>query len=250
MEYVIYKIINKITGKSYVGKTNNLSARMKNHRNSTCCRYLYNAIKKYGWENFEVKVLQECTRDEAPVLELEYILRENTLVPNGYNLILETHQGRSFHEETLGKMSKNVQGINKSGRKYTSSYIGVRRSKNRDNFDMRLVKNGITYSKTFKSEIEAAESYDKLALHLYGSDARINFPEQLKNYLSSDLSKHSETILFRKKLTSSVKGVCFHKITQKWYAYYYSNKKQIRLGLFQTEQEAINKIKEYNESIK
>lgn len=60
----IYKIVNKIDGKEYIGKTEktNIQLRWKRHL-SDCKRHstkLYNAIKKYGSNNFEIYVM-ECT---------------------------------------------------------------------------------------------------------------------------------------------------------------------------------------------
>jgi group I intron endonuclease len=65
MEGRIYKIINQVNGKFYVGKTmKSLSTRFYNHcydainRNSTS--YFHRAIRKYGKENFIIEEIEEC----------------------------------------------------------------------------------------------------------------------------------------------------------------------------------------------
>ena len=49
--------------------------------------YLYNAIKKYGWNNIEHEVVaQNLTEDEAKNFEMVLISKLNSKNPNGYNL--------------------------------------------------------------------------------------------------------------------------------------------------------------------
>jgi group I intron endonuclease len=67
------------------------------------CRYLRNAIQKYGWDNFKVEFRQvpvETLNEE----EQKQIKRLNTMAPNGYNL---TSGGERYKasEETKKRMS-------------------------------------------------------------------------------------------------------------------------------------------------
>ena len=63
----IYKITNKISGKSYIGKTEeSVDKRVKQHLNdSVKDRYrdrpLYRAINKYGFENFQIEIIEETS---------------------------------------------------------------------------------------------------------------------------------------------------------------------------------------------
>lgn len=64
----IYKIVNKINNKIYIGKTNDIQKRIKRHLRSVknkINRYLYVAINHYGWENFDAEIIEECTDDVA-----------------------------------------------------------------------------------------------------------------------------------------------------------------------------------------
>jgi group I intron endonuclease len=62
----VYCITNLINGKRYVGKTNDLDRRWRDHQNNCSdekCpdrdKLLYKAMRKYGVENFEFAVLWE-----------------------------------------------------------------------------------------------------------------------------------------------------------------------------------------------
>jgi group I intron endonuclease len=50
------------------------------------CTFLNNAIRKYGADAFQVRVLQLCDREDLDTYEQHYIATLNTLYPNGYNL--------------------------------------------------------------------------------------------------------------------------------------------------------------------
>ena len=59
----IYKITNSVDGKIYIGKTiKNYLLRWKDHISDhyTKNSYLYRAMKKYGYENFNVTLLEIC----------------------------------------------------------------------------------------------------------------------------------------------------------------------------------------------
>lgn len=88
----IYCITNIINNKQYVGKTiNTIEERFKEHcrdsRKTRCNkRPLYNAMNKYGIENFKIEEL-EYIEDDKLLAEREiYWIKElNTYGHNGYN---------------------------------------------------------------------------------------------------------------------------------------------------------------------
>ena len=85
---VIYLITNKINGKRYVGQTiRPLSERWKDHCRANDNNYFHNAIRKYGKENFELKIIDAATNGlELDAKEIYWINKLNTLFPHGYNL--------------------------------------------------------------------------------------------------------------------------------------------------------------------
>jgi hypothetical protein len=80
----IYKIINKINGKWYIGKHNGSDP---NYMGSG--KLLKQAYKKYGIDNFEKVILETCSTDEELNLrEIEWIKSTNALSDtNCYNLV-------------------------------------------------------------------------------------------------------------------------------------------------------------------
>jgi len=114
----IYLITNKINGKRYVGQTIVfVSARWYSHKYSALKgKYewpLHRAIRKYGKDNFEIKVLSRCiSTKELDHRETYYIKILNTLSPNGYNAQTGGHSNHTVSEETKYKQSEATKGEN------------------------------------------------------------------------------------------------------------------------------------------
>jgi len=65
----VYQIVNLVNGKRYVGSSINIRNRWGGHvwnlsRNTHHCKYLQYSWNKYGAENFEISVLEECPKEE------------------------------------------------------------------------------------------------------------------------------------------------------------------------------------------
>lgn len=74
------------------------------------CRLLNKAIRKYGAENFTIKLLKECYIFELDFYENIYIEVKDGMTPLGYNLI----EGNSRQsQETKQRRSKSMMGKNK-----------------------------------------------------------------------------------------------------------------------------------------
>ena len=87
--YYIYKATNKLNGKIYIGKTNNIGQRIRQHLTTAKKRdsEFHKALDEDGFKNFIWEFLEYTTSPEiASTLEKEYILKFNSLVPNGYNV--------------------------------------------------------------------------------------------------------------------------------------------------------------------
>lgn len=88
MKGIIYKVTNKVNGKSYIGQTRyTLEFRWRQHLHKKDNVYFHNAIKKYGAENFSLEVLEECDVDKLNSREIFYIAKYNTF-EEGYNLTI------------------------------------------------------------------------------------------------------------------------------------------------------------------
>ena len=105
---IVYKIKNLLTNISYIGQTvQSLEKRWIHHCTpNSGCKYLSNAIQKYGKENFEIKVLAYCNNiEEMNHREQYYIKLFNTLAPNGYNLM--TGGGNSLPSKEVSEKRSN-----------------------------------------------------------------------------------------------------------------------------------------------
>lgn len=98
-KYCVYMHTNKINNHFYIGITS-LSPNKrygKNGSNYKECTYFWNAIQKYGWDNFEHKILFDgLTKEEACNKEIELISKMKMKYPNCcYNILLGGDLGRA-----------------------------------------------------------------------------------------------------------------------------------------------------------
>lgn len=90
----IYCFTNKMNGKSYVGQSTDIQRRFFEHKTrKTENTYFHDAIEKYGFENFEFKVLEECRKEELDIKEKFYIKKLKAYYPDGYNVDIGGHGG-------------------------------------------------------------------------------------------------------------------------------------------------------------
>lgn len=89
--YSIYKATNVINGKSYIGFDSKWPQRLKKHKQNykNENRKFYDAIKKYGWNNFEWNILYQSYDGIHCLKEMEsYFIKEYNSFHNGYNMTL------------------------------------------------------------------------------------------------------------------------------------------------------------------
>lgn len=115
----IYKILNKVNMKFYIGSTINFNKRFQSHRyllrkNNHENILLQNAWNKYGEECFEFIILEECDLPLLTIREQFYIdtlSTTNRLI--GYNLSPTANStlGFKFSKESKQKMSLKKEGL-------------------------------------------------------------------------------------------------------------------------------------------
>jgi len=120
---IIYKIVNKINGKIYIGQTSqSLNHRMGEHLSEAKTRgvrLIGRAFRKYGISSFDVSIID--TAESSDVLnekEIYWTSYYNSKVPHGYNLTDGGKGQRGYRrsEETRRKLSASRKGV-PTGRK-------------------------------------------------------------------------------------------------------------------------------------
>ena len=118
----IYMVVNMVNHKKYIGQSKNIKKRFQSHhlvdyKNENNCNYntkFYQAIRKYGIDNFEVIVLQLCKEEELDDLEIKFIKEFDTF-KNGYN---STEGGQfwspNIHSEEIETKRRQTREKNKS----------------------------------------------------------------------------------------------------------------------------------------
>ena len=126
--YTIYKALNKINNKVYIGFDSNWPHRKNSHK----CYYkskdtkFYRAIKKYGWENFKWVIIYQSKDKLHTLKEMEtHFITEYNSFKKGYNSTFGGDGTFGFHntnykpsygflgkkhtKQTKALMSKNMK---------------------------------------------------------------------------------------------------------------------------------------------
>ena len=162
----LYSITNKSNGKLYIGKSEDLAKRKREHfstlRNNTHCnKHLQRAFNKYGEDSFVFTILLEADESvDLSNLEIETIADfDSTNIENGYNITRggEGVGGYKHSYESRVKMSLSHGGtgeLDKPKEKYhfTDEH-----------------KENISKGKKVYTEEQLAEAVD---LHKQGCSAR------------------------------------------------------------------------------
>jgi group I intron endonuclease len=133
----IYKIINNVNDKVYIGQTwMTIKKRFADHKSPSKigCIKLQNAFNKYGRDNFRIECIAMCSDQlTANYLEISYII-EYCSIENGYNITTGgssvmfgrkhseesklknrlSHLGKITSNETKNKLSQATKGIPKT----------------------------------------------------------------------------------------------------------------------------------------
>ena len=131
MKMCIYKITNKLSGKSYIGQSRGkVGSRWGKHirgENRTYNSAIHAAISKHGVKNFEFLVIDFCeTIEQLDYKEQLYIKQLGTLAPNGYNITTGGGKGFNYTDEHRAKLSASAKSKDQSIHKKHSEYMKQR----------------------------------------------------------------------------------------------------------------------------
>lgn len=203
----IYKIINKVTNKYYIGSSIEIENRLVHHTNQLkgnrhCNIHLQNAWNKYNPDNFEFTILEELPDlDIVEIRNIEQQYLDNSDWDHLYNIAKNVEKpclNRIFSKETREKISKANTGRTHS--EETKLKIGLKHKgkiiSDHAKEVARQLKTGITVSKETREKIS-------------------------------------------KSNRKSGSSVYFHKTKNKWISSIYIDNKNKHLGNFDTYQEAL-----------
>lgn len=152
----IYRWVNKVNGNTYIGSSVNLARRLRVYydfsylsvRIKSSKSLIYSAILKHGYSNFQLEILEYCTKENAISREQYFI----DLCKPEYNLnpVAGSRLGSTYSEESRLKMSNSAKG-----RKHTEQSKSL----------LSLAKKGINnpnFGKTRSKETKALISLARL----------------------------------------------------------------------------------------
>lgn len=162
----IYRWVNKVNGNSYIGSSVNLARRLRVYydfsylsvRIANSKSQIYSAILKHGYSNFQLEILEYCTKENAIGREQYYI----DLYKPEYNLnpVAGSRLGSIYSEESRLKMSNSAKG-----RKHTDQSKSL----------LSLANKGINnpnYGKTHSKETKALISLARLGKNFLSESVR------------------------------------------------------------------------------
>ena len=175
--YTVYKHVSP-SGKIYIGQTCQVvNKRWGRGSGYKAHPHFYNAIKKYGWDNFEhVIIADSLTKKEADYLEKYLIAYYETMNPlKGYNLTKggEGTSGKVVSEETKKKIGDANRG---------KTHVGIKRPDSSEllkrNNPMKNPEIAAKVSRLFKGHSVSEETRRKMS----ESHKKLNRPRDAKGH--------------------------------------------------------------------
>ena len=139
--YCVYKIINDVNDKVYVGRTTrNIHSRWLEHiksANSGDMRHIYCAMRKYGVEHFSIQLIETCDTLDEMIRKEAYWCKQLNAYFNGYNMTeageqnpMEAKKTKDHHDavmrdqEIRNKISSSMKKIRLESDKTTLIHKG------------------------------------------------------------------------------------------------------------------------------
>lgn len=149
MKGFIYKITNKINGKSYIGQTiQNVKERFYQHCATKCSQAILNmvihkAINKYGKSNFTIEVIEEVESTNLNDRE-RYWIRYYDSHNNGYNSTEGGQDGiklfKNLDTESIVREYKSGKSLREIGRVFNVDKQTIKDLLVRNNINLRTTR--------------------------------------------------------------------------------------------------------------
>jgi group I intron endonuclease len=183
--YSIYRIVNRLNGKCYIGHTQDFKKRMSDHlanskRKNT---HLYKAIKKVGWENFDKHIIyQSLDLNYCKNIMENYFITEYDSYNKGYNLTF----GGDGCTGPKTEIAKKKMSLAKKGKttvkdKFGNTYHIYKNDPRFISGELVGIQKGVKLS---------PETIEKYKIRSKGNQARLGIPhsEEIKKIISERTS--------------------------------------------------------------
>lgn len=157
----IYKIQNNLNGKVYIGQTTLPGGgveRFKNHiwtyHSGMIKNHLYNAIRKWGEENFSIEILESGIESKELLDQREqwWIKKFDSTNPEkGYNLTIGGEGGNTYQFKSVQEMkgiSKKISEARKGSGNWRSCTVDMKDLKTNEVFNFESAGRCIEYVKS------------------------------------------------------------------------------------------------------
>lgn len=193
---IVYKIVNKINNKIYVGKDEK-----NNPKYYGSGHLIKRAIKKYGIENFEKHILETCENknilNEKEKYWIKYLNSTNPEI--GYNIAEGGHGGNTYTEDTKKRISNFFKN-----RKFSEETL-KKRSESRKNKKIHTPESKLKISNAHKGK-KLSEEHKKIiseyAKKAKKSDEFLKNIGAIQNYWKG--KKHTEET--KRKMSENRRG--------------------------------------------
>ena len=220
----IYKVTNKINGKVYIGQSVDIGRRWRQHMTAEDDIYFHKAIQKYGVENFEWEVIEQCKKselDEREIYWIEYYDSYN----KGYNCTKggEGVSGGEDHPRWKGGVSSDPE--------YNKQYYEANKEKRKEYYETNKNKIKEKGKEYYEANKEKRKEYDrqhreanKEKAKEYRETNKEKIKQQVKEWNEANKEKVRQ---YRKQYNEA------NKEKRKEYdRQYYINKKSMKNTLF------------------
>jgi group I intron endonuclease len=207
----IYKLTCKINGKIYVGKSVDINRRIKDHKRGRDGYLFKRAIKKHGWDSFDLEILEivknfDKLKDNSSLLDREayYIeLFDSTNLEKGYNLCKHSNDTTGTHLSEEHKAKLRIANL---GRKMSRESIEKTRQANLGRIVSNETREKLRQASLGKTKTpHSEETKRKIGLGNLGKIVSEETKEKMRKPKSEEHKEKMRQVNLGKKLSEETK---------------------------------------------